>query len=527
MKNRAYRTPHSTVLSERVLRWWDYPVFIGLTLLNFTAIAFFAFHWLSLKDWHHKPLLIGAVTLIIVWYLSVHQFRWFLILVMRRPKPMPAGTNWKVGVATTFVPGAESLEMLEETLTALVAMEYPHETWVLDEGDNSRVKALCDRLGVYHFSRKRLAQYNTNSGIFKTLSKHGNYNAWLYEIGFARFDIVVAFDPDHVPEKAFLLKVLGYFDDPTIGYVQAAQVYYNQPASFIARGAAEETYAYYSSTQMASFGMGFPIVTGCHNTHRVTALKQVGGFAPHDADDLLITLFYRASGWRGVYLPIVLAEGLTPVDWTGYLTQQFRWARSVVDIKFRQYPKIARNLPFLERMLGFLHGFYYFQGLTALIGVVLIIFMLATGITPQFISYITFSEASILFVVLQVSEFYRQRFFLRKRAEWGLHWRAALLQLAKWPYLVLALFDVLFDRKQPYALTLKVKARNNKQYMIAKPHIFIVAAISIAWITGLLSQHELHPLLHLGAAAIIAVSIGLLWTEFWAFPPPYDKNLQK
>ena len=34
----------------------------------------------------------------------------------------------------------------------------------------------------------------------------------------------------------------------------------------LSRGAAEETYAYYSVTQMASYALGFPIVTGCRTT---------------------------------------------------------------------------------------------------------------------------------------------------------------------------------------------------------------------------------------------------------------------
>jgi cellulose synthase (UDP-forming) len=79
--------------------------------------------------------------------------------------------------------------------------------------------------------------------------------------------LIAAFDPDHVPDASFLSEVLGYFSDPHVGYVQAAQAYYNQAASFIARGAAEETYGYYSSIQMFSFSMGYPVATGCHNMH--------------------------------------------------------------------------------------------------------------------------------------------------------------------------------------------------------------------------------------------------------------------
>ena len=112
--------------------------------------------------------------------------------------------------------------MLEETIRALIALDYPHDTWVLDEGDDDHVKALCRKLGAHYFSRKNRSQYQADSGTFKSHTKYGNYNAWLDEIGFERYEIVVAFDPDHIPEPTFLSKVLGYFDDPKVGYVQAA-----------------------------------------------------------------------------------------------------------------------------------------------------------------------------------------------------------------------------------------------------------------------------------------------------------------
>jgi len=303
-------------------------------------------------------------------------------LLLRRPPPPPPRAGWWVGVATTFVPGAEALEMLEVTVQALVALAYPHDTWVLDEGDDARVRALCRRLGARHFSRQALAPYQTAQGRFQARSQHGNDTAWLAAHGFASYDLILNIDPDHVPAPTLLREVLGYFDDPTIGYVQVAQGYYNQAASFLARGAAEETYAYYSVTQMASYGLGCPIVTGCHTTHRVTALREVGGFAPHDADDLRITFLYRAAGWQGVYVPQLLARGLTPVDWAGYLRQQRRWARSVLDIKCRLYPRLAGRLAPRARVLGCLHGLSSLQGLTTGLSMGLLAYMLARMAVP-------------------------------------------------------------------------------------------------------------------------------------------------
>ena len=143
--------------------------------------------------------------------------------------------------------------------------------------------------------------------------------------------------------RRFLSELLGYFEEGAVGYVQAAQAYYNQRASFIARGAAEETYDYYSSTQMAAYAIGQPAVVGCHNVHRMAALREVGGFAAHDADDLALSMQYHAHGWRGVYVPRILARGLTPVDWNGYLKQQLRWARSVVDVRLRLHRLLGKN----------------------------------------------------------------------------------------------------------------------------------------------------------------------------------------
>ena len=520
------RTEAVAVSTEPVFTAWDYPIFALLTMLNLAAVAYLLIRWFSWGDLATHPLLFILMTFGLLLTLGMYQLHWLSLPLMRRPHPMPPTAGWKVGVATTFVPGAESLVMLEETVSALVAMDYPHDTWVLDEGDDEVVKRMCARLGVHHFSRKHMSQYQTSSGTFEARTKHGNYNAWLYERGFAQYDIIAAFDPDHVPQRDFLLNVLGYFDDARIGYVQAAQVYYNQAASFIARGAAEETYAYYSAIQMTSYAMGYPIVTGCHNTHRVSALKQVGGFAAHEADDLLITVHYRRCGWKGVYVPKILAKGLTPVDWASYLGQQRRWARSVVDIKFRVYPKVATQLPPLERVIGFVHGLCYLQSLATALQVLLLAVMLVTGITPHVLSFATVPSVLILLVVWQLCDFYRQRFYLEPRHEWGLHWRAGVLRCAKWPYLLLALYDNLRPRRRPYIITPKVKAAS-KSPPLSLPHLVVVGVISMAWLAGTLLGRVTNPIVPVAGAMMVLCSLGVIATGYLRFPAPYDPSLSE
>lgn len=511
--------------TERTFSKTDWVVFLVLSTVCIAAIFVFFSQWFQLPGWFEHPILLSLVTFILVAQLCIQQVPWWLLPRMRRPIPPDLPRGARVGAFVTVVPAVEPIEMLEATLREMVAMDYSHETWVLDEGDDDAVRALCASLGAHHFTRKGRAEYQTESGPFKARTKYGNVNAWLEEIGYERFDFVTGFDPDHAPKPEFLERVLPYFEDPKVGYVQAAQVYYNQSASFIARGAAEETYAYYSSLQMSSMALGYPVVTGCHNTHRATALREVGGFAAHDADDLLITLHYLSAGWRGVYVPEVLAKGITPVDWDGYLEQQHRWARSVIDIKLRKFPRLANKLPWRTRAMSFLHGLAYVQeSLQAPISIGIVAYVLATGRVPL-LSYLVTPAFLTLLGILGVSELYRQRFFLEGRREWGLHWRARIVRLAKWPHVLMAMFEVICNRRVPYSITRKTPKLGGRRWILWA-HLILAGVVLLALGVGAARSVPVEGWLRVAGIVIAAGSLGVFFSQRLSFPAPYDRSLQ-
>lgn len=500
-------------------------MFAVLTTALFYAIIAFARDWFTADMWSYSPRLALAGTAIAGLTIANPLTRWLLLPRMRRPVPQPPRPGLRVAAVTTYVPQSESLQMLEVTLTSMKDMEYPHDCWLLDEGDCKEAKELCRRLGVCHFSRKGLTAYQAESGRFQSHSKHGNYNAWLTEIGFHKYEIIAAFDPDHIPSTNFLVETLGYFDDERIGYVQAAQAYYNQRASFIAAGAAEETYDYYSTLQMAGYGLGFPIVIGCHNIHLVAALKEVGGFAPHDADDLLITMFYRAKNWRGVYVPAVLARGLTPVDWYGYLVQQRRWARSVLDIKLRLQPQLAAKLANESKLASYLHGLSYLQpSVMLLLVVVVILVVVSRGELPPPLANLDLWPLALLIGVLTICNFFRQSFYLEPQREWGLHARARLLRIAKAPFLLLACFDVLMGRQFGYIMTPKTRPKR-QEHLLLVPFGMIACATAAAWAFGIAHNTSYATAVHILAAGVIVFCSGLVLSEYRRFPEPFDPRL--
>ena len=119
-----------------------------------------------------------------------------------RPQQLPDPATTKVAFITTFVPGSEPLDMLSRTLKSIQAVEYPHDTWVLDEGNDPDVQLLCEILGVKHFSRKGIVRYNQVGSPFTPKSKGGNHNAW-YDTHGKHYDIVAQIDTDFIPRKDF------------------------------------------------------------------------------------------------------------------------------------------------------------------------------------------------------------------------------------------------------------------------------------------------------------------------------------
>ncbi|MFF6999328.1 glycosyltransferase [Streptomyces sp. NPDC008313] len=273
-------------------------------------------------------------------------------LVARDPVPVVPETGTRVAFLTSFVPGKEPLEMVTKTLEAAVRIRHrgPVHVWLLDEGDDADVKAVCERLGVRHFSRKGVAEWNRPKGPHRARTKHGNYNAWLAAHGDA-YDFFASVDTDHVPLPNYLERMLGYFRDPDVGFVIGPQVYgnYDNP---ITKAAESQQFLFHALVQRAGNAYGAPMFVGTSNAVRISALKQIGGLYDSITEDMATGFeIHRhrnpATGrtWRSVYTPDVLAVGEGPNAWTDFFTQQLRWSRGTYETILKQYWKGWYSLP--------------------------------------------------------------------------------------------------------------------------------------------------------------------------------------
>lgn len=271
----------------------------------------------------------------------------------RDPIPMPPITGARVAFITTIVPQNEPISMARATLEAALKVRYdgPYDVWLLDEGNDPDVKAMCAELGVHHFSRKGREEYQQPHGSFKAKTKHGNYNAWLDSHG-DKYDFWISVDTDHVPHPNFAERLLGYFRDPDVAFVVGPQVYGNYD-NFITKAAESQQYLFHGVLQRAGNRHGTAMFVGTNNAVRISALKAIGGLADSITEDAATSIVWHSTKnpetgnkFKSVYTPDVLAVGEGPTSWTDYFIQQGRWSRGTDEVILRRFHKIGRKLSF-------------------------------------------------------------------------------------------------------------------------------------------------------------------------------------
>lgn len=315
---------------------------------------------------------------------------WLFAMMAKDPVPLHPPTGLRVALLTTIVPSKEPIDVLARTLEAMGRVRHDGtlDIWVLDEGDDLEVRRVAGSLGVRHFTRRHRPEYNLPAGPFRAKTKAGNYNAWRVEHE-QDYDVVVQLDPDHVPDRQFLRRTLGYFRDEDVAFAVSPQVYGNGDDGFVARAASTQMYPFHAIVQRGGNGLGAPMLIGTNHLYRVAAWQQVGGYQDSIIEDHLTGL--RVNGernphtgmpWKGVYTPDVLAVGDAPSTWTDYFNQQMRWSRGVWEIACRHSPKLFPRLK-PKQILSYLALQFYYPtlGVVWLLANLLLALYLATGVT--------------------------------------------------------------------------------------------------------------------------------------------------
>jgi cellulose synthase (UDP-forming) len=434
-----------------------------LIFLGLQSVVFFALWWFRAE--HVSNRLLFVLLSAAVWY-GVFRILvgWYNLFHIEQPPAKRAPGGLSVAIFITSSPG-EPYEMFVRTLDAARAIAYPHTTYLLDDTRDPRFAELAREKGAVHLELIGLPG-----------AKAGKINAALQRTSE---EFVLVLDPDHIPFPNFFAPVLGHFDDPRVGFVQVAQAYYNQPRSFVARAAAEQTYSFYGPILQGMHGTGTAVAIGANCTFRRTALASIGGHGLGLAEDLVTAIRLHAAGWKSIYVPEILARGLVPEDLGSFVKQQLKWSRGVYDVLLREYPRAFRRLTLHQKLSYFMIGTYYLVGLTTPIYMLIPALYLWTSVQPaaMFISeYLQHALPVGVFGVLIYR--YAQRWLCDPERERGWHWRGMLLKIGCWSVYLKGFVLALLGIAVPYVPTAKSRQAGNFWRLAAVPLTITLASLA-------------------------------------------------
>jgi cellulose synthase (UDP-forming) len=181
----------------------------------------------------------------------------------RRRTPAPAAARpYTVDVFITCY--NEPVDLVRLTVEGANRISYPHSTHVLDDGDSPAMRAMAESLG---------AGYIVRSQDWKGRARHakaGNLNNALMQTSG---ELLLVLDADQVPLPAILDRVVGYFDDDRVAFVQTPQWFYNVPSG---DPFGSEAPLFYGPIQEGKDGWNAAFFCGSNAVLRREALFQMG-----------------------------------------------------------------------------------------------------------------------------------------------------------------------------------------------------------------------------------------------------------
>jgi cellulose synthase/poly-beta-1,6-N-acetylglucosamine synthase-like glycosyltransferase len=228
---------------------------------------------------------------------------------------------------------AEPPDVVCATLDALNQMRYPNfEVLVID--NNTTDPALWQPVERYC---KELNTYN-NSELFRFFhieqlsgAKAGALNFALRHT-YSDVELIALVDSDYQAQSDFLERLVGFFDDPNMGYVQTPHDYRDWETNLYQRACYWEYMS--ARARQSSFNEWIASITiGTMCLIRRSALEDAGGWDESCVtEDAELAVRIHALGYASIYLKETFGRGLIPETFRSYKKQRLRWSMGPIQI---------------------------------------------------------------------------------------------------------------------------------------------------------------------------------------------------
>jgi cellulose synthase/poly-beta-1,6-N-acetylglucosamine synthase-like glycosyltransferase len=284
--------------------------------------------------------LLGLLAVLGVYRLRmVYHFRRYRDV---KPQPKRRFGEDELPPITVQLPLFNELYVVERLLEAVTKLDYPRhklEIQVLDDSTDETV-------GI---ASAAVARYRTEGHDIHYIhrSDRTGFKAGALENGMrvAKGELMAVFDADFLPRPDCLRKMVDYFTDETVGMTQMRWSHINADYSLLTRIQSIMLDGHFVVEQASRNRTGsFFNFNGTAGMWRRRAIDWSGGWQ-HDTLTEDTDLSFRAQlmGWRYVYLLDEDVPAELPVEVNAFKAQQRRWAKGLVQVGLKLFPRIWKH----------------------------------------------------------------------------------------------------------------------------------------------------------------------------------------
>ena len=259
----------------------------------------------------------------------------------RKFVPQPAGRFAETDLPriTVQLPLFNELYVVERLVKAVTEIDYPREKLeiqVLDDSTDETInvaKAVVAKYAAQGFDIQYIHRFD-RTGFKAGALENGNKTA--------KGELFAIFDADFVPKPDCLRKLVDYFTDPLVGCAQMRWSHINGRYNLLTRLQTIMLDGHFVVEQTTRNRTGgFFNFNGTAGIWRRKAIDTSGGWQ-HDTLTEDTDLSFRAQlmGWKFVYLLDEEAPAEIPVEINAFKAQQRRWAKGVMQVGLKLYPRI-------------------------------------------------------------------------------------------------------------------------------------------------------------------------------------------
>lgn len=332
-------------------------------------------------------------------------------------------------------------------------------------------------------------------------AKAGNIENARHTVGAVGDDALMAiFDTDMIPEPNFFTRIVPYFRDTQVGWVQTGQ-YYRNTESPIAMWANDQHAMFYNVLCPGKSTLNSMSIGGTNFVIRCAAMDEIDGLPQDSITEDLAAAITLQPNWRSVYLSDRLTSGLGPMDFKSYFKQQRRWATGNMQIGLANWKELLipgyGNLNFAQRIQYLLVTTHYICGLRDMIYLLTpLMFLLFSASAIDYTNMPTFLWYAVPYWIMsQVALWY----VVRGRA--GM--RGIMLNFTTFPIYLQALMTVVTGKQIGFQVTSKQRLQQNS-FMQIRMHLFFILVCILCIFIGVYRLRS----------NIAPVVVSMIWTLY-------------